>query len=173
LRFDAILGLGTNMGDKPANIERAIALIAAPGDVRVLARSPLYRTAAWGKTDQDWFVNACIGVATDLSARDLLARCQDVEARMGRERKEHWGPRVIDVDILTYRDATIRERDLTVPHPLIAQRAFVLVPLADIAPDVEIGGRSIADLLRDIDPREVVVLDRDADNPAAGAADTK
>ena len=141
--FDATIGLGSNMGDKAANIDRAIASLTAKGDVRLVKASPKYRSAPWGVTDQDWFVNAAISVTTELSARELLHRCQAVENEMGRVRRQKWGPRLIDVDILTYRDATIHEPDLVIPHPLIAERAFVLIPLNDVAPETRINGQDL------------------------------
>ena len=130
------------MGDKAANIGRAIALLTAPGDVVVAARSRNWRTPPWGVTDQDWFLNACVQVLTTLPPRALLGRCQEVEAAMGRVRTLRWGPRIIDVDILTYGRLRLAEPDLVVPHPRIAERAFVLGPLAEIAPDLEIDGRT-------------------------------
>ena len=157
--WDAVLGLGSNMGDKGGNIAAAIGMLTERGDIRVVARSRDYRSAPWGVTDQDWFVNACVAVATKLPARQLLARCQDVEQRLGRVRLVHWGPRVIDVDILLYRDRVISEPDLIVPHPRIGERGFVLVPLVEIAPGALIGGRSVVDLLAAIDARDVVPFD--------------
>ena len=145
--FDAAIGLGSNIGDKAANIDRATALLTAAGDVRLVKASRKYRSAPWGVTDQDWFVNAAISVTTKLSARDLLHRCQAVENEMGRVRRQKWGPRLIDVDILTYRDERIREPDLIVPHPLIAERAFVLIPLNEIAPQTRIEGRDLKTLI--------------------------
>ncbi len=126
---------------------RAIGLLTAGGDIEIVSRSRLYRTPPWGKLDQDWFANACLSVRTTLPAQDLLARCQDVEQRMGRVRGEKWGPRVIDVDILVYRGVASSDPRLTLPHPRITERAFVLVPLADVAPELEIAGRSVADWL--------------------------
>ncbi len=157
--FDAILALGTNLGDRAENIEEALRRLAADGAVRIVARSRLYRTAPWGDTDQDWFVNACVGVETKLSPHALLVRCQAVENDMGRVRTRHWGPRIIDVDILAIRDMQICEPDLIVPHPLIAERAFVLVPMKDIAPEVTIGGKTLDAMLAALDARDVVPLD--------------
>lgn len=157
--WDAVLGLGSNMGDKRSNLDAAIAMLVERGDIRVVARSRDYRSAPWGVTDQDWFVNACVAVATALSPRDLLARCQDVERRLGRVRLVHWGPRVIDVDILLYRDRVIAEPDLVVPHPRIAERGFVLVPLADVAPDALVAGRPVHALLAALDTQDVVPLE--------------
>lgn len=156
--LDATLGLGSNMGDRVRNIEEAIERLTADGVVKVVARSRFYRTAPWGVTDQDWFVNACIAIKTDVTARDLLGRCQAVENGMARIRTQRWGPRNIDVDILTYHDQKIDEPDLIVPHPRIAERAFVLVPLRDVAPDVRIGGASIDEMLSRLDASDVQPL---------------
>ncbi len=150
--FDCIIALGSNLGDKARNIDTAIDLLTGPGDVRLVARSRNFATEPWGKTDQDWFVNACIAVATELSARALLERCQTIERRMGRVATEKWGPRIIDLDLLIYRDAVVREPDLVLPHPHIAERAFVLVPLMDIAPQAVIAGRTVRELYDAIDP---------------------
>ncbi len=157
-RYDALIGLGSNMGDKVHNIARALELLAAPGDVRILKTSQRYKSEPWGVTDQDWFVNACAAVATDLSAHELLQRCLAVETTMGRVRHQKWGPRLVDVDVLTYRGETIVLADLKVPHPLIEQRSFVLVPLAEIAPDEVVRGRKVSDLAGLIDGRDVSVL---------------
>jgi len=155
LSFDATLGLGSNMGDRVRNIEEAIERLTADGAVKLVARSRFYRTAPWGVTDQDWFVNACIAIKTGVTPRDLLVRCQAVENGMARVRTRRWGPRNIDVDILTFRDLTIDEPDLAVPHPRIAERAFVLVPLKDLAPDLRIGGASIDEMLSRLDASDV------------------
>jgi 2-amino-4-hydroxy-6-hydroxymethyldihydropteridine diphosphokinase len=145
--YDAILALGSNVGDKAANIARAIGLLTESGEIEVVRRSGIYRTPPWGKLDQDWFANACLSVATRLSPGDLLEKCQSIEQRMGRVRGEKWGPRVIDIDILVYRDVASSDPALTLPHPRITERAFVLVPLGDIAPELEIAGRCVADWL--------------------------
>jgi 2-amino-4-hydroxy-6-hydroxymethyldihydropteridine diphosphokinase len=157
-QFDAALGLGSNMGDKAANLDRAIELLTAEGGVKLVRRSRNYRSAPWGVAEQDWFVNACVTVQTDLSARELLKRCQDVENSMGRERKQKWGPRLIDVDILTYRDQTIRETDLTVPHPLIAERGFVMIPLQEVAPHLKLNKQPLSALIKRLDVRDIVPL---------------
>jgi 2-amino-4-hydroxy-6-hydroxymethyldihydropteridine diphosphokinase len=157
--YDALIGIGSNVGDKEANVARAIALLTGPDDIRLVAASRLYRTAPWGVEDQDWFVNAAIAVKTGLTARELLVRCLGVENEMKRVRRERWGPRVIDVDVLTHRDETSDAPDLTLPHPRITERAFVLVPLADIAPDQRIGGRTVVEWLSETDTASVVPLD--------------
>lgn len=156
--LDAILALGTNIGNRVENIDNALRRLEADGAIVVVSRSRLYRTAPWGDTDQDWFVNACVGVRTSLSPYDLLKRCQAVENDMGRVRTRHWGPRIIDVDILAIRDRQICEPDLTVPHPLIAERAFVLVPLKDVAPELTIGGKTLDAMIGALDANDVTRL---------------
>ena len=149
--FDCIVALGSNLGDKAANIDTAIELLTGRGDIRLVRRSRNFATDPWGKTDQDWFVNACIAVATQLSPRGLLVRCKDIERRMGRVATEKWGPRIIDLDLLIYRDSVLSEPDLVLPHPHIGERAFVLAPLMDIAPDLVVGGKSVRELFGAID----------------------
>lgn len=149
--FDCIIALGSNLGDKAGNIAAAIGHLTAEGDIVLVRRSRDYATEPWGKTDQDWFVNACIAVRTRLSARELLLRCQEIERRMGRVQVEKWGPRIIDLDLLVYGDEAIREPDLVLPHPHIGERAFVLAPLMDIAPELQIGGRTVRELYAGVD----------------------
>jgi 2-amino-4-hydroxy-6-hydroxymethyldihydropteridine diphosphokinase len=157
--FDCIVALGSNLGDKAANIDRAIGLLTEDGDVRLLARSRDYATEPWGKTDQDWFVNAAIAVATDLAPRELLIRCKEIERRMGRAATEKWGPRIIDLDLLAYRDTALNDADLVLPHPHIGARAFVLAPLMDIAPDLTIGGKTVRAMYDAIDTSGVSPLE--------------
>jgi 2-amino-4-hydroxy-6-hydroxymethyldihydropteridine diphosphokinase len=157
--FDCIVALGSNLGDKAANIEKAIALLTAAGDVRLLARSRNYATDPWGKTDQDWFVNAAIAVATELTPRLLLARCKEIERQMGRVEIERWGPRIIDLDLLVYRGITVEEPDLVLPHPHIGARAFVLAPLMDLSPELVIGGKTVREMYAAIDASSVRVID--------------
>ncbi len=157
--FDCIIALGSNLGDKPGNIESAIELLTERGDIRVVRRSRNFATEPWGKLDQDWFVNACIAVATKLDPRELLIRCKDIERRMGRVATERWGPRVIDLDLLTYGDRVLNEPDLVLPHPHMGERAFVLAPLMDIAPELMVRGKSVRELLSAIDQAGVHPLD--------------
>ena len=149
--FDCIIALGSNLGDKAGNIDLAIELLTTSGDISLVGRSRNFATDPWGKLDQDWFVNACVAVTTKLPPRELLARCKDIERRIGRVATEKWGPRVIDLDLLIYRDTVVHERDLVLPHPHIAERAFVLAPLMDIAPDLIVRGKSVRELLAAID----------------------
>lgn len=140
----AYLGLGSNMGDKRAMIAEALARLASVPGIALVARSRDYRTAPWGDTDQDWFVNACAAVDTDLPPHALLEACLSVESAMGRERTRKWGPRIIDIDLLDYAGRTIDSDTLTLPHPYLLERAFVLVPLAEIAEGLRVAGHDIA-----------------------------
>ena len=141
----ALLGLGGNVGDPPASMASALERLQADGDVEVDAVSRLYRTPPWGKTDQDWFFNACAKVRTTQCPHALLDACLAVERQLKRKRRERWGPRIIDIDVLTYNADTIDEDGLSVPHPHMHERAFVLLPLLDIAADTVVRGRSVAD----------------------------
>ena len=139
---EVLLGLGGNLGDPAAAIAAALARLDAAG-VRVTRRSHLYRTAPWGVTDQPDFLNLCAAAETTLAPRALLSLVQRIEAELGRERRERWGPRTIDIDILAYGDDVVNEPDLKIPHPRMTERAFVLVPLAEIAPDAVIAGKTV------------------------------
>jgi len=147
----AFLGLGGNIGDPAAAMGAALRAVDADPSGSVVSVSSLYRTPPWGKTDQPAFLNAVARIETTLSPQDLLSLCLTEERLLKRVRRERWGPRTIDIDILLYGDRTIDEDGLTVPHPRLAERAFVLVPLAEIAPTMEIGGRKIDALLRELD----------------------
>jgi 2-amino-4-hydroxy-6-hydroxymethyldihydropteridine diphosphokinase len=146
-RTTAWLGLGGNLGDPEASMAKALRAIDADDDTHVVAVSSLYRTPPWGKTDQPDFLNAVAEIETARSPRDLLALCLDAEKALKRVRRERWGPRLIDIDILLYGDTAVHEPGLDVPHPRIAERAFVLVPLAEIAPGLHVAGATVADLL--------------------------
>jgi 2-amino-4-hydroxy-6-hydroxymethyldihydropteridine diphosphokinase len=141
---EVLLSLGSNMGDPFALICAALDRLAA-GGVRITARSHWYRTAPWGNVAQPDFINVCVAGETAFAPRALLDLIQATEAALGRERGERWGPRVIDIDMLTYGDESIDEPDLNIPHPHLTERAFVLVPLLDIAPDRLITGRRVRD----------------------------
>ena len=147
----ATLGLGGNIGDPVQAMAEALRALDGRADSRVLAVSRLYRTPPWGKTDQDWFFNACALVETMLAPEALLDTCLDIERVMKRERKERWGPRTIDIDVLTFEGAEQSGGRLELPHPRMTARGFVLMPLADVAPMLEVGGRAVADWLRDAD----------------------
>ncbi|MBN9018908.1 MAG: 2-amino-4-hydroxy-6-hydroxymethyldihydropteridine diphosphokinase [Rhizobiales bacterium] len=144
---EAFLGLGGNLGDRAATLAAAIDDLGAAAAVRVMRVSSLYETPPWGPVPQGPYLNACVAIETTLSARALLDLCLAIEKRHGRERLVRWGPRTLDIDLLLYGTATIDEPGLIVPHPRMADRAFVLVPLAEIAPDLAIGCTAIATLL--------------------------
>ncbi len=137
----AYLGLGSNLGDRLGNLQRAVELLAAQPGLRVERSSRVYETDPVGGPPQTEYLNAVIEVQTSLSPRELLAASMDVEQRMGRVRDERWGPRVIDIDVLTYDDEEIDEPDLVIPHPRMHERGFVLVPLMDLDPDPMVPGR--------------------------------
>ncbi|MGC7847573.1 2-amino-4-hydroxy-6-hydroxymethyldihydropteridine diphosphokinase [Desulforudis sp. 1088] len=142
----AYMGLGANLGDRRANILSAIGCLRALPGIAVLRAASLYESAPVGFIDQPRFVNTVIEVTTDLSPFDLLAAVQRVERDLGRVRTVRWGPRTIDIDILLYDDVTMDDPALTIPHPRMAERAFVLVPLAELVPDRLLNGRTVRDL---------------------------
>ena len=150
---EALLALGGNVGDTRVTLQKAIDLFCDGNDVRLLARSHDYRTPPWGDENQAPFINLCIAVETRLTPQDLLDRAQQVERTLGRVRAKdrRWGPRTADIDILAYDDVTLDEPSLTLPHPRLFERAFVLVPLAEIAPDKMIGGTCVRDALAQVD----------------------
>lgn len=156
----AALGLGGNVGDPVAAMASAIARFDRDEHCTVRAVSRLYRTPPWGKTDQADFFNSCVMIATTLKPAALLALCMLIERDMKRVRTERWGPRTLDIDILTYGDAEIRLPALEIPHPRMLTRGFVLMPLADIAPDMKVGGDSVASWLAKADTQGIVVEDR-------------
>ena len=141
---NAGFGLGSNIGDKAGNIARALELLEERGIVRLSAVSSIYRTPPWGYMEQDFFANACALGETRLWPLELLAAANAVEIDMGRKPSVRWGPRLIDIDILFHGDASFAHANLNLPHKDLFARAFVLVPLAEIAPRLEISGRSIA-----------------------------
>jgi 2-amino-4-hydroxy-6-hydroxymethyldihydropteridine diphosphokinase len=157
---EAFLALGGNVGDVRATFGRAVTILCDGTAVRLTARSSDYRTPPWGVTDQPAFVNAVIAVATSLSPHDLLARALDCEHALGRKRarERHWGPRPIDIDLLAYDDVELHDPDLTLPHPHLFERAFVLVPLSEIAPDRLIAGTMVRDALARLDSASIEPL---------------
>jgi 2-amino-4-hydroxy-6-hydroxymethyldihydropteridine diphosphokinase len=159
---EALIALGGNIGDVQSTFDRAIAMLCDGAAVRLTARSSDYRTPPWGVPDQPPFVNAVIAVATSLSPHGLLACAQERERALGRERahQPRWGPRTIDLDLLAYDDLAIDDTTLTLPHPRLLERAFVLVPLAEIAPDRVIGGIAVREALARLDVSGIKKLTR-------------
>ncbi|MUZ71891.1 2-amino-4-hydroxy-6-hydroxymethyldihydropteridine diphosphokinase [Agrobacterium vitis] len=157
----AALGLGGNIGDPAHAMAVALKALDERPDCMVLAVSRLYRTPPWGKLDQADFFNSCALVRTTLPPSALLSVCLELERVMKRERRERWGPRTLDIDILLYGDQSIEEDHLSIPHPRMVQRAFVLQPLCDIGSDLVVEGRSVADWLGQADAHDIVVADTD------------
>lgn len=147
----ATLGLGGNIGDPVRSMADALQALDAREDCRVVAVSRLYRTPPWGKTDQNWFFNACALVETVLAPEALLDTCLGIERDMKRERKERWGPRTIDIDVLTFEGVAQSGGRLELPHPRMTGRGFVLMPLADITPAMDVQGRTVEAWLKDAD----------------------
>jgi 2-amino-4-hydroxy-6-hydroxymethyldihydropteridine diphosphokinase len=150
---EAFVALGGNVGDVRSTFRRAIALLCDRTAVRLTARSSDYRTPPWGVADQPPFVNAVIGITTSLSPHELLARAEQCERALGRDRshERHWGPRSIDIDLLAYDNLVLSSPDLVLPHPHLFERAFVLVPLAEIARERVIAGIRVRDALERVD----------------------
>ena len=153
----AIIALGGNVGDVRATFKAAIIDICAQAQARLLARSSDYATPPWGEEQQPPFVNACIEIETALAPGALLGALQAVERTFGRDRtkERRWGPRTLDLDLIAYDYLTLRTEALTLPHPHVLERAFVLVPLAEIAPERKIGGRSVEAALADVSSADI------------------
>ncbi len=147
----AFLSLGGNIGEPDKAMGMALRLLDADASTKIVAVSSLYRTPPWGKTDQPDFLNAAAELRTSLSPRGLIDLCLASERALKRERGERWGPRIIDIDILTFGNLTVSEPGLEIPHPRMLERAFVLVPLAEIAPDLVIAGLSVGNRVVSID----------------------
>jgi 2-amino-4-hydroxy-6-hydroxymethyldihydropteridine diphosphokinase len=128
----AYIGIGSNVGDKLHHCERAISEILKIDRHKLLAKSSLFKTQPIGYTSQDWFVNGVIKIETDLEAPQLLQTLKDIESQLGRAETFRWGPRTIDLDILFFDDIEIHTKELQIPHPLIQDRQFVLIPMAEI-----------------------------------------
>ena len=146
----AYIGLGGNLGDREATLRAAVDLLAVEPGIAVVAVSSFVETEPWGLADQPWFLNAVCAVETELGPRDLLALLLAVEQRLGRRRGDgpRFGPRSIDLDLLVHGELTVSEPGLVLPHPRLAERRFVLAPLAEIAPDLVVPGHGrVADLL--------------------------
>lgn len=139
----AYLSLGSNLGNREETLRKAVRRLAAADGVKKLAVSSLYETEPWGKKEQPSFLNIAVSLQTTLTPEELLALAQAVETELGRVRHERWGPRTIDVDILLIEGVERKTPTLTLPHPYMTERAFVLVPLAEIASDLVVMGRTV------------------------------
>ena len=153
---NALLGFGGNVGDVRATLASAVATFADGKDVKLRYASSHYLTPPWGVLNQPRFINMAISVDTDLAPRELLQRAMNVEASFGRDRSQgRWGPRTLDIDLLSYGDVVIEEPGLILPHPRMFERAFVLVPLNEIVPGRMVAGRNIKDALAKLDDRGI------------------
>lgn len=151
----AFLSLGSNMGDRGAYLRFALKSLAEHEAIQPIRGSSIYETDAWGPVEQDKYLNACLEVETDLSPDELLSVCQDIESAACRRRDVRWGPRTLDIDILLYDDLIIDTPRLTIPHPRMKQRLFVLVPLLELEEEVPVLG-SLADLMEALPPQGLV-----------------
>jgi 2-amino-4-hydroxy-6-hydroxymethyldihydropteridine diphosphokinase len=158
---EALLGLGGNVGEVRATLDKAVALLAGNKDIILRARSSDYATPPWGVTDQPPFINLAIQVETTLAPRALLERALKVERALGRDRarETRWGPRTIDIDLIAYDDLVCDEPGLILPHPRLFERAFVLVPLAEIVPDHVIAGRRVEAAAAEVDKGGITRLE--------------
>lgn len=141
------IGLGSNMGDREAYIRQALGALGRAKGVRVDAVSPIFQTEPQGLRDQAWFSNCVARIQTTLDPETLLTVLAGIETELGRQRSEKWGPRTIDLDILLLGESVRNSETLQIPHPRMCERAFVLVPLMSLAPDILIGGRTPAQWL--------------------------
>lgn len=147
----AYLGLGSNLGDRKANLADAITRLACES-VRILRASSVWETEPRDVLDQPWFLNQVVEVESDLLPRQLFRRIQRIEREMGRQRRMPKGPRLIDIDILLYGNAIVKSEDLEIPHPHMTERRFVMAPLAELAPDLRhpVSKRTIRELLAEV-----------------------
>jgi len=148
----AYIGIGSNIGDKVQQCEKAIAEILKIDHHKLLAKSPFFKTKPIGYAAQDWFVNGVVKIETDLDPPDLLHVLKAIESRLGRTETFHWGPREIDLDILLFDSKEIQMEELQIPHPLFHERQFVLMPLAEIDRDLvhPVLKKTIGEILEDI-----------------------
>jgi len=154
----AYIGIGSNIGDKLSNCEKAISEILRADRHKLLVKSSFFKTQPMGYTAQDWFVNGVIKIETNLEAHELLRALKTIEAQLGRTETLRWGPRTIDLDVLFFDDIEIHTEELQIPHPLIQNRQFVLVPLAEIDRNLvhPIFKKTIQQLLNDLNENQGV-----------------
>ena len=157
---DFAIGLGSNLGGREASLSAAIDRYCEGDNVTLLALSSLWETPPWGVTDQPGFLNACMRIRSELGPLDLLDRALKTEEELGRVRGAKWGPRLIDIDLLLSDQLTWKDERLCLPHPHIAERPFVLIPLAEICPDWRLQDQSIQMLADQCDQTGMVQVKR-------------
>jgi 2-amino-4-hydroxy-6-hydroxymethyldihydropteridine diphosphokinase len=152
MTYKAFIGIGSNIGVPAENCEKAIQLLKATAEIEVVAQSCLYESEPVGKTDQNWFVNAVVAIRTSLTAKALLDIVLTIEKGLGRERREKWGPRIIDLDLLMYENHVTSSKALTLPHPEMTKRRFVLLPLSEFAGNYlhPVENKTIHELLQEL-----------------------
>ena len=153
----AFIGIGTNIGDRKENLIRTIKLLGKNGKTIIKKVSSIYETAPLGYLDQASFLNIVVEIETDLDPFELMVFTASIEKAMGRERIIKWGPRIIDLDILLYENEEIKTENLIIPHPRIEERAFVMVPLMEIAPEVLLNGLPLEKYINAIEGQEVKI----------------
>jgi len=156
------LSLGSNIGDRVAYVQQAVKLLQANPDFKLVRSSTLYETEPWGNKEQDWFINAVIEAKTNLSALELLKFCNEIENKLGRVRDgiPRWGKRTMDIDILFYDNEIINTPELVIPHKLLHERAFVLVPLLELIPNFKhpVLNKTVEELHEELEEPEDVFL---------------
>jgi 2-amino-4-hydroxy-6-hydroxymethyldihydropteridine diphosphokinase len=160
----AYIGIGSNQGDKIKYCNEAIKEISKYKGNMILDRSSFYRTQPWGKEDQDWFINCVIKLQTPLGAPELFKVLQKIETKLKRVKRDRWGPRTIDLDILFFNNEVINKPEVYIPHPMIQARKFVLVPLNEICPELihPVLNKSVMELLKKtIDDKEVIRIEKE------------
>jgi 2-amino-4-hydroxy-6-hydroxymethyldihydropteridine diphosphokinase len=159
MKHTVYIALGTNLGDRLANLHAAIRSLLP--EINVLAESHVYETPPWGYEDQPSFLNMVVKAETELGPESLLKYLKQLEVELGREQNFRWGPRLIDLDILFYDDLVINTPPLIIPHPRLYERAFVLVPLVDVAPELihPVLQRSVSQLLGEVDSQGILRFD--------------
>ncbi len=152
MKYKAFIGIGSNLGDPAENCEKAARFLNATPEIEVVAQSSFYESEPVGKINQNWFVNTTVAIQTSLNPEALLDIVLKIEKDFGRERREKWGPRIIDLDLLAYEDRVINSIALTLPHQEMTKRRFVLLPLSEFAGDYlhPIANKTIRDLLKEL-----------------------
>ena len=155
----AFIGLGGNVGNVFSTMQTALQHLNKNPKISIKTISSVYKTPPWGVLNQDWFLNLCVSLQTSLASRQLLAECLLVEESLNRERTIRWGPRTIDIDILVYGDENMSAKELQLPHPRMQERGFVLLPLIEIAPCLQLNGQSISYWLEKLDTNDIQKTD--------------